>query len=162
MGTDRRTIRKHMKHKPHTSGQIKNWEILPGKTLFPQSVPWMFAHRHLSVLAAQNAKLRPRCRPKTYKTDTSRVLAKAMRPGKSYFGRSSPGAKVHRSVRSSAFVGHPQGAQLVDVAEALGRPLCPGNVAGNTFFAQSVHWSPTGTCQEGQHRTQNSDHVAVP
>jgi hypothetical protein len=78
------------------------------------------------------------------------------------FREKQSGSKVHRSVRSSAFVGHPQGAQLVDVAEALGRPLCPGNVAGNTLFTQSVHWSPTGTCQEGQHRTQNSDQVAVP
>jgi hypothetical protein len=153
-----------MKRKPHTSGKEMQASLSSNSSWQDVTSPVraLVAHRHMSIKRAHNAKLRPRCRPKTYKTDTSRVVAKHMLAGKSYFEKSSQEQVFIAASAPSALVGHPRGAQLVDVAEALGMPLCPAILAGKRYFAQSAPWSPTGTCQEGQHRTQNSDHVAVP
>jgi hypothetical protein len=82
----------------------------------------LVAHRHLSVKAAQNAKLRPRCRQRTHEKDVSRFQANAMLASKSYFGTERfiwsecPEARSLRSSRRE--LTPPQGAQLMALTEA--------------------------------------------
>jgi hypothetical protein len=79
----------------------------------------LVAHRHLSIEAAQNAKLRPRCRPLTHKRDVCRVLADLVLAGKSYFGKNGlEGVSIAASA-PPAIVMDPQGTQLMVLTEAL-------------------------------------------